>query len=114
MLQDAYDEMSRAEVRLFEAELRRIEGELQLLAGRPTEADQCFAAAVQVAREQGARSFELRASVSLARLWRDLRRYTDAYNLLDPIHAWFTEGLDTPDLTDASELLHELRCQNGL
>ena len=102
--------MARTEVRLFEAELRRIEGELRLLAGAPeAEAEACFAEALAVARRQEARSFELRAATSLARLWRDQGRRAEAHDLLAPVHGWFTEGFDTPDLRDAKALLDELR-----
>jgi class 3 adenylate cyclase/predicted ATPase len=109
VLEEADEEVGRSEVRLFEAELRRTEGELRLLAGRPEEAERCFAAALEVARRQEARSFELRAATALARLWQDQKKHTEAYDLLAPIHGWFTEGLGTPDLEDAGALLEGLR-----
>ena len=64
--------------------------------------------ALAVARQQGARFFELRAGISLARLWRDQGKRTEAHDLLAPIYSWFTEGLDTPVLQDAKALLDEL------
>ena len=69
----------------------------------------CFEAALSLARQQGARSYELRAATSLARLRRDQGRRREALDLLAPVHAWFTEGFDTPDLKDAEALLAELR-----
>jgi predicted ATPase len=97
--------------RRWEAEIHRIRGEL-LLARSPedrAEAEACFRQAVEVARGQGAKSLELRAALSLSRLWRDRGKRAEARDLLGPIHAWFTEGLDTADLKDAKVLLAELR-----
>ena len=62
-----------------------------------------------MARRQEARSFELRAATSLARLWRDQGKRAEAHDLLAPVYGWFTEGFDTPDLRDASALLDGLR-----
>ena len=64
--------------------------------------------AIAVARRQSAKLWELRASTSLARLWRDQGKRTEARDLLAPIYGWFTEGLDTPVLQDAKALLDEL------
>ena len=61
-----------------------------------------------MAREQGTRSFELRAATSLARLWRDQGKHTEARDLLAPIYGWFTEGFDTRDLKEAKALLNGL------
>ncbi len=61
-----------------------------------------------MAREQGARSFELRAAMSLARLWRDQGKVSEACELLAPVYGWFTEGFDTRDLKEAKALLEEL------
>ena len=89
-----------------EAELYRQKGEL--VRNDPATAERCYQKAIDVARCQSAKLFELRATVSLARFWRDRRRIHEARELLAPILAWFTEGFDTPDLIDAQSLLNEL------
>jgi predicted ATPase len=109
VLEEARSEVARVEVRLFEAEFHRVEGELRYLAGAPeAEVTACFAEALTVARRQEARSFELRAATSLARLWRDQGRRAQARDLLAPLYGWFTEGFETADLKDAKALLDEL------
>ena len=109
LLKEAYDEAARTEVRLFESELRRLEGELRLLAGEPEAgAEACFVEALAVARRQEARSFELRAAIGLARLWRGRGKRAKALDLLAPIYCWFTEGFDTADLMEAKALLDAL------
>ena len=75
---------------------------------RGAEAEVCFLAAIETARGQGAKSLELRASVSLARHWRDQDRRADAHRLVADVFNWFTEGFETPDLKDASSLLKDL------
>ena len=67
-----------------------------------------FQRAVEVAHEQGAKSLELRAAISLARLWRDQGKVQQARELLAPVYGWFTEGFDTLDLKEAKALLEEL------
>jgi predicted ATPase len=71
------------------------------------EVEGCYREALAVARCQQARSLELRAAASLARLWRDQGRRAEARALLKPIYGWFSEGFDTPDLRDAKALLDE-------
>jgi class 3 adenylate cyclase/predicted ATPase len=95
----------------FEAELDRVKGEvlLGLSPERAAEAETCYQQALTVARQQGARLWELRAATSLARLWRDRGRQAAGHELLAPIYGWFTEGFDTADLKDAKALLDELR-----
>jgi class 3 adenylate cyclase/predicted ATPase len=94
-----------------EAELHRLQGEL-LLALPPTYApdvEACFQQALDIARQQEAKSWELRAATSLARLWQHQDKRQDASDLLAPIYGWFTEGFDTADLKDAKALLEALR-----
>ena len=99
--------IDRNGVRYYEAELHRVEGKLLLsLASRDEwHAEESFRRAVEIARAQDAKSFELRASTSLARLWRHQGKRAEARGLLDPIYSWFTEGFDTKDLQDAKSLL---------
>ncbi len=96
--------------RWWEAEIQRLKGELLLDSSDDTsaEAEICFHQALSVARSQQAKSWELRAATSLARLWQSQNRRQDAYDLLVPIYGWFTEGFDTADLQDAEALLAEL------
>ncbi len=97
--------LAETEDRWAEAELHRVRGEL-LCAGQDVAgAERCYCQAVGVARRQGARFWELRAAISLARLWRDQGKPEEARDLLAPIHGWFTEGFDTPDLIEANAVL---------
>jgi predicted ATPase len=80
---------------------------LQRSVAQPGEAEACFQQALAVARRQQAKSLELRAAMSLARLWQQAKR-ADAHELLAPIYGWFTEGFDTADLQEAKALLEEL------
>jgi class 3 adenylate cyclase/tetratricopeptide (TPR) repeat protein len=93
-----------------EPELHRLKGELLLLQnGRASgEAESCFREAIEIARGQQAKSWELRATMSLARLLRDSDRGDEACEILAKIYSWFTEGFDTPDLKDANALLEQL------
>jgi predicted ATPase len=100
----------RTEDRVHEPEIHRSMGEL-LLERDPDsvkEAETCFRRAIEVARRQEARSWELRATVSLARLLRRRDRRDEAREMLAAVYGWFTEGLDTPDLKEAKALLDEL------
>jgi class 3 adenylate cyclase/tetratricopeptide (TPR) repeat protein len=93
----------------FDADLHRLDGDLLLATGGPAdEAAANYHRALAIAREQGSRSFELRAATSLARLWRDQGKRAAARDLLAPIYGWFTEGFDTRDLIEAKALLDEL------
>jgi predicted ATPase len=98
--------MEQTDERLWEAELYRLKGEL--LRAQGDEAEASLLKAVEVARRQGAKSWELRATVSLCRLWRDRGRVDEARHMLAEIYAWFTEGFDTVDLKEAKALLEEL------
>ena len=89
--------------RLPEAELFRLKGELLVCAGDP--AEECLLKAIDVARQQGAKSFELRAALSLARLWQTRGQGEKGHALLAQVYGWFTEGFDTPDLLEAHAML---------
>jgi len=95
--------------RVFEAELlHRVPGDLMNAAGDGSAAERHYRRAIAVAERQSARLFQLRASNSLARLWRDQGKRAEARDLLAPIYNWFTEGFNAPDLKDAQALLDEL------
>ncbi len=93
-----------------EAEIHRTAGEIALMSPEPdaAKAQAHFERAIAIARAQQAKSWELRAATSLARLWRDHGKRQQARDLLAPIYYWFTEGFDTPDLKEAKALLDEL------
>ena len=101
--------------RWYEAEINRIAGEIALkLPDRNTEtAEMYFHRALEIARVQQAKSWELRAATSMARLWRDQGKLGKARELLAPVYSWFTEGFDTADLKEAKSLLDELRAQSA-
>jgi tetratricopeptide (TPR) repeat protein len=107
---EALVEVEETAVRYYEAELNRLEGELRLAAEEPDEsrAEASFRKAIEIAGDRGAKSFELRAAASLARLLARQGRRGEARGLLAPVYAWFTEGFDTPDLREARTLLDEL------
>ena len=127
LLADAYGTMGQPEVRLtvltealtladktgerwYEAELHRLKGALLLQQSldNQVEAESCFHHALEIARTQQAKSFELRAATSLARLWQQQGKPQDAHTLLAPVYHWFTEGFDTADLQAAKTLLDAL------
>jgi predicted ATPase len=93
-----------------EAEIKRIAGEIALKSPEPdaAKAETYFERALTVARQQQAKSWELRAAMSMARLWRDQGKRDEARELLAPVYGWFTEGFDTLDLKEAKALLNEL------
>ena len=93
--------------RWCEAEIHRIAGEIELMSPErdATKAETCFERALEIARTQHAKSWELRAATSLARLCRDQGRRQKAIDLLTPVYGWFTEGFDTLDLKEAKALL---------
>jgi predicted ATPase len=96
--------------RFYEAELYRLKGELlvALSVGSHVEAEACFRQALNIARRQRAKSLELRAAMSLSRLWQRQGKRDEARQLLTEIYSWFTEGFDTADLQEAKALLEEL------
>ena len=121
-LDSALDVVTRTGERAYDAELTRRKGELCLVLGEEAEAvgrkdvtsavakaESYFQEALAIARRQGARSWELRAALSLSELWCTQNRYREAYNLLRPIYMWFSEGFDTKDLRQAKHLLEKLK-----
>jgi predicted ATPase len=117
-LEEALTLMEKTGERYYEAELHRQRGELLLLRAEKSHPDQgsqdqhdaetCFQQALDVSRRQEARALELRAAMSLSRLWQQQDKRAEAYALLAPIYNWFTEGFDTTDLQDARALLEAL------
>jgi len=94
--------------RWVEAEIHRLRATLLVSMHQHEAAEDSYRRALDAARQQGARFWELRAALDLARLWRDQGKRTEARDLLAPIYGWFTEGFDTPVLKDAKVLLDEL------
>ena len=96
--------------RWCESEVHRVAGEIALKSPEPdaAKAQSYFQQAITVARKQQAKSLELRAVMSMARLWRDQGNRDEARDLLAPVYGWFTEGFDTLDLKEAKALLDEL------
>ena len=131
---EAREFIRNTEERFWEAELYRLYGELTLRQesqnvtiktqkskfSKPTshilepeaEAEECFHKAIEIARRQQAKSFELRAAVSLARLWRHQGKQDQTHQLLAELYDWFTEGFDTKDLQEAKSLLTALSQQS--
>jgi predicted ATPase len=127
VLAEALAIVDRTGERIYEAELYRLKGQLTLqkfqvsgskfqvensLGSRvqslESEAEECFLKAIEIARKQQAKSLELRAVVSLARLWQQQRKQKDAHQILAEVYGWFTEGFDTKDLQEAKALLEAL------
>ena len=100
---------------LFEAEIHRLRGEALLIRveDQDNSVEACFQQALDVARRQSAKSLELRAATSVARLWRDQGKHTEAHRQLADVYGWFNEGLDSPDLSEARQLLQQLSAGEG-
>ncbi len=109
-ISEAMTAMEATQENWDQAELNRAAGEILLLDAQPDPAgaELSFQRALAIARQQQAKSWELRASMSLARLWRDQGKVQQALELLAPVYGWFTEGFDTRDLKEAKALLEEL------
>jgi DNA-binding SARP family transcriptional activator/predicted ATPase len=109
VLSEALEAADRSGERWWEAELYRLKGELLLVQGA-TEIDveACFRQAIEIAQRQEAKSLELRATVSMGRLWQKQGKHQEARQLLAEIYSWFTEGFNTPDLQEARTLLEQL------
>ena len=100
---------NETEWRGYEAEMYRLKGEL-LLKRRDSnaEAQKCFERAIEIARNQSAKAWELRATMSLAKLLKKQGRHAEARTMLAEIYGWFTEGFDTADLKEAKAMLDKL------
>jgi predicted ATPase len=124
VLAEALDMVHRTGERVAEARLYRLKGQLVLQSRSPqstvsdprplapdpqAEAEACFHKAIEIARKQQAKSLELRATTSLARLWQQQGKQHEARNMLSEIYNWFTEGFDTADLQEARALLEALK-----
>jgi predicted ATPase len=117
VLAEALDFANKKGERWYEAELHRLKGELLLMQGEgeadtsatlSTRVEACFQHAIEIARQQSAKTFELRAVMSLSRLLQSQGKGEEAQGMLAEIYGWFTEGFDTPDLQEARALLEEL------
>jgi predicted ATPase len=108
LLGEALRIVGRTRERWLEAELYRHEGQILQRQENSAAAEALYRKASNIAREQEAKLWELRAAVSLARLRREQGRHAEARDLLAPVYGWFTEGFATPDLRDAKALLDEL------
>jgi predicted ATPase len=106
-IEDAIEKVERSKEKWCEAEVHRIAGEIALKSPTPNleKAEAYFDRALAVSRKQQAKSYELRAAMSMARLWRDQGKPQQARELLAPVYWWFTEGFDTLDLKEAKALL---------
>ena len=109
-LDEAHTVMDSTQERFYEAEVHRVQGTLVLAqaADQHAQVETCFQHALGIARRQQARSWELRAAMSLARLWQQQGKRAEAHALLAPVYGWFTEGFDTADLQEAGALLNAL------
>jgi predicted ATPase len=113
VLDEAFVGLEKNGERFWESDLYRLKGELLLKQTIPDEhhAEACIHHALTLARNQQAKSLELRAATSLAKLWQSQDKRQDAYDLLAPVYEWFTEGFDTVDLKDAKAFLDELSAE---
>jgi predicted ATPase len=110
MLDEALGRIERTGEKIDQAEMLRLKGEILLMHdnGAAERAEACFCSALEVARAQEAKWWELRTAVSLARLLHDTNRCDEARTVLGGIYNWFTEGFDLPDLKEAKALIEEL------
>lgn len=116
ILQQAEDFIEETGERFYQAETLRVKGEMLLIQSpdNAEKAEACFKQAIQVAKHQEAKTLELRAAMSLARLWQGQGRIEEAHKMLAEVYTLFTEGFDTPDLKDAQALLEALNPYLGL
>jgi predicted ATPase len=109
LLAEAIETAETTEERFFAAELHRLRGKVLLTLGRNEDAETELWRALAVARQQGARWWELRAATTLAKHWQQQERYAAAYGLLQPVYSWFAEGFASHGLQDAKALLASLK-----
>src|SRR5262249_47474511 len=112
VLAEAINQVQKTGERYWEAELYRLKGELSLKSGArspESEAEPCFLKAIEIAQRQQVRSLELRATMSLARLWQQQGKTKEAHEMLSEVYSWFTEGFETKDLQEAKALIDSLR-----
>jgi predicted ATPase len=111
VLDDGLTVAAKNDDRCHQAELQRLQGELMLAQspGQIGEAEQCFGKAIETARGQGSRAWELRATISVCRLWQRLGRNREAHDALSAVYGTYVEGFKTPDLREASALLSTMR-----
>ena len=108
-LDDAFGFVDKTDERYWESELFRLKGELLFMDGEISGAEACLNKAIEIARQQRAKSLELRAVMSLSRMWKEKQsKRAKAHQMLSEIYNWFTEGFDTPDLMEAKALLSDL------
>ena len=108
-LEQTLGHVERSGERFGETDIYRVKGDLLLLSGDSDgRAEACYHQSLEIARQQSAKSWELRSAMSLARLWQKQGKVAEDRELLAGIYGWFTEGFDTPDLIDAKALLEEL------
>ena len=110
ILDDEVEVVASTGERAWDAEIRRAQGQLMLMqsANNDPAAERYFQQALRIARDQNAKAWELRAAISLARLWQSRGRNDDARELLEPIYEWFPEGFDVPDFVEAKQLLNSI------
>jgi predicted ATPase len=115
VLAEALTLVGTTDERWYEAELHRLKGALllQQSADNESEAEACFQKALDIARSQQAKSFELRTATRLAKLWQQQGKRQEAHDLLAPVYHWFTEGFDTLDLQEAKALLDALEAEGS-
>lgn len=108
MIGQVEDFIEETDERLYQAEVLRLKGELMAYLGDQEKAEACYLDAMQVAQDQKAKTLEMRAAMSMARLWQTQGRIEEAFQVLEGVYSWFTEGFDTPDLNEARKLLEKL------
>lgn len=107
-LRQGFERVEATGEKVWEVELHRVKGLVLLAQGQNEEGQASLEQAIAIARQQQAKSLELRSAMSLARLWGERGRRAEAVDLLAPVYGWFTEGFDTADLKQAKALLDDL------